>query len=272
MAKKKAPSRSKPKHKKPTAKAKPARAPKKSKPAPRVVAKKPVAPKATSKPTVSKHIIKIAAESSVSASKSVPESSGKKGITVVDPKPVKKVKKPEIGSVAPPSVGRLLDPKNPIRKPLIASGPKATHVRPLGMQAPEAPELPRPVVKTIFGKRDLQRFRALLLRKRAELIGDVSMMESEALQGSGGASSSVPQHPAEQGSDAYDQSLSLDLAAADRKLIREIEDAIKRIDAGTYGICELTGKPIKIDRLEELPWARYSIEAQRELERRSMRA
>ncbi len=44
------------------------------------------------------------------------------------------------------------------------------------------------------------------------------------------------------------------------------------IDNGTYGICELTGKPIKAERLEELPWARYSIEAARELERRSMRA
>jgi RNA polymerase-binding transcription factor DksA len=74
---------------------------------------------------------------------------------------------------------------------------------------------------------------------------------------------------AEQGSDAYGQSLSLDLAAADRRLIREIDDALARIAAGTYGVCELTGKPIKVERLEELPWARYSIEAARELERRT---
>jgi RNA polymerase-binding transcription factor DksA len=75
---------------------------------------------------------------------------------------------------------------------------------------------------------------------------------------------------AEQGSDAAGQSLSLDLAAADRRLIKEIDDALQRIESGTYGVCELTGKPIKIERLEELPWARYSIEAARELERRSV--
>ena len=87
--------------------------------------------------------------------------------------------------------------------------------------------------------------------------------------GQSGSLSHVPQHLAEQGSDTYGQSLSLDLAAADRRLIKEIDDALKRIADGSYGVCELTGKPIRAERLEELPWARYSIEAARELERRT---
>ena len=66
----------------------------------------------------------------------------------------------------------------------------------------------------------------------------------------------TPQHLAEQGSDTYDQSLSLDLAAADRKLIGEIDEALGRIADGTYGVCVMTGKPITKERLEELPWAR----------------
>jgi len=123
--------------------------------------------------------------------------------------------------------------------------------------------------KSPFDKRQLAKFRAILLRKRAELVGDIATMENEALMGSSGSLSHLPQHMAEQGSDAYGQSLSLDLAAADRRLIKEIDDALARIDQGTYGICELTGKPIKAERLEELPWARYSIEAARELERRA---
>jgi RNA polymerase-binding transcription factor DksA len=122
--------------------------------------------------------------------------------------------------------------------------------------------------KTPFDKKELAKFKAMLLRKRAELVGDVSSMETEALMGSSGSLSHLPQHMAEQGSDAYGQSLSLDIAAVDRRLIKEIDDALKRIELGTYGVCELTGKPIKADRLEELPWARYSIEAARELERR----
>ncbi len=113
--------------------------------------------------------------------------------------------------------------------------------------------------------------RAILLKKRADLVGDVSTMESEALMGHGGDLSHTPQHMAEQGTDTYEQTLSLDLAAADRRLIREIEDALKRIEDGTYGVCELTKQPIRLERLEELPWTRYSIEAARELERRSHR-
>jgi RNA polymerase-binding protein DksA len=122
--------------------------------------------------------------------------------------------------------------------------------------------------KSPFDKRQLGQFKAILLRKRAELVGDVSSMETEALMGQSGSLSHLPQHMAEQGSDAYGQSLSLDIAAGNRRLIKEIDDALQRIENGTYGVCELTGKPIKAERLEELPWARYSIEAARELERR----
>jgi RNA polymerase-binding protein DksA len=161
-----------------------------------------------------------------------------------------------------PSLGVPLIKPGSVRKPLIASGPNAP--RPKNIFAGDGKPKKSP-----FDKRDLAKFKAILLRKRAELVGDVSTMEDEALKGQSGSLSHLPQHMAEQGSDVYGQSLSLDLAAADRRLIKEIDDALKRIADGTYGVCELTGKPIRAERLEELPWARYSIEAARELERRS---
>jgi DnaK suppressor protein len=196
----------------------------------------------------------------------------RKGITIVSPKPAKRAKAPTSSvSAVPAGLGRLLDPKGPARKPLIPSGPKAAATRPLGQHGGVQNEAPRPTAKSPFGKKELEHFRQILLAKRKELFGDISTMETQALRGQSGSLSNMPQHLAEQGSEAYDQSLSLDLAAADRKLIREIDDALGRIAEGTYGICELTGKPIKVDRLEELPWARYSIEAARELERQSMR-
>lgn len=201
----------------------------------------------------------------------VDHKAGPKGITVVTPKPMRKAKPGSNGPFFPPTVGRLLDPKSPSRKPLIPSGPKAAGVRPLGQHGGLAQPAMAEMPKSPFKKEELDQFRQLLLKKRHELVGDVKTMEDQALQGSSGSLSNMPSHLAEQGSEAYDQSLSLDLAAADRKIIREIDDALKRIDEGTYGICELTGKPIKIDRLRELPWARYSIEAAREIERQSMR-
>ncbi|MEX2217424.1 MAG: TraR/DksA C4-type zinc finger protein, partial [Phycisphaerales bacterium] len=188
--------------------------------------------------------------------------SGRKGITIVTPKPVKRPSKASLLKI--PALGAaLFRPGAPAPRPLIQSGPKAP-ARGSGLEDSGKPR------KTPFDKKTLDRFRQVLLRKRAELVGDVSNLETEALQGQSGALSHLPQHMAEQGSDAAGQSLSLDLAAADRRLIKEIDDALQRIADGTYGVCELTGKPIKVERLEELPWARYSIEAARELERRSV--
>lgn len=187
----------------------------------------------------------------------------RKGITIVSSKSGRRpstkappVKFPSLG-------GPLIRPGAPARKPLIASGPNAP---PRTTSLSNDGGKPK---KTPFDKRQLAKFKQILLQKRSELVGDVSTMETEALMGQSGSLSHLPQHMAEQGSDAYGQSLSLDLAAADRRLIREIDDALARIAAGTYGVCELTGKPIKVERLEELPWARYSIEAARELERRT---
>jgi DnaK suppressor protein len=243
--------------KKPPAKAKAAKPAAKAKPASK--ATKAAAPKPAPKP----------------AAKPAPADakSGRKGITIVTPKPPKKVKVPvTAASFMPPGLTPLLDPKNPNRKPLIPSGPKAASVRALGQHGGPEAEAPKPVTKTHLGKKELEHFRTLLLKKRQELVGDVSEMERQALQGESGSLSNMPSHIAEQGSDASEQSLSLDLAAADRRLIKEIDEALKRIDAGTYGVCEATGKPIRTERLEELPWARYSIEAARELERHAMRA
>jgi RNA polymerase-binding protein DksA len=201
---------------------------------------------------------------------------GRKGITIVQPKvtpkkPRPKPKSTELSDLAKVT-GQLLPPGGPVRKPLIASGPRAAKGIPLGSHAPGHEPSPLDLEgKTPLSKAELERFRALLLKKRAELVGDVANMEAEALQSSSGGLSHTPQHLAEQGSDAYDQSLALDLAAADRKLIREIDDALARIEKGTFGLCEMTGKPISLQRLEELPWARYSIEAARQLERRGVR-
>jgi DnaK suppressor protein len=199
--------------------------------------------------------------------------SGRKGITIVTPKPPKKVKVPvTAASIMPPGVTPLLDPKSPHRRPLIPSGPKAAVGRALGQHGGPDKDEPRPVVRTHLSPEELEHFKGLLLKKRQVLVGDVAAMEKQALQGESGSLSNMPSHLAEQGSDASEQSLSLDLAAADRKLIREIDDALARIEQGTYGVCEISGKPIKQERLEELPWARYSIEAAREIERHAMKA
>jgi RNA polymerase-binding protein DksA len=68
------------------------------------------------------------------------------------------------------------------------------------------------------------------------------------------------------GTDNYEQEFALGLMDSERKLLKEIDDALQRIEKRTYGICEGTGKPISKARLEAQPWARYCVEYARMLE------
>jgi DnaK suppressor protein len=116
----------------------------------------------------------------------------------------------------------------------------------------------------------IERFKQLLLQKRREIITNVNEMEDETLKKSrldaSGDLSSMPIHMADIGTDNYEQEFALGLMDSERKLLREIDDALQRIEDKTYGICEGTGKPIRKARLEAQPWARYSVEYARMLE------
>jgi DnaK suppressor protein len=117
---------------------------------------------------------------------------------------------------------------------------------------------------------DIEHFRQLLVRKRREILSSVSEIEGEALRKSrldaSGDLSSMPIHMADLGTDNFEQEFSLELMDSERRLLVEIEDALSRVENGTYGICEGTGKPIAKARLEAQPWARYSIEYAKMLE------
>ena len=115
--------------------------------------------------------------------------------------------------------------------------------------------------------KELENFRDLLLAKRRELVGDMSSMEREALRSTSGSNlSNLPIHMADMGTDNYEQEFTLGLVEKDRVLLREINTALAKIQDGSYGICEGTGKPIGKARLEAKPWARYSIEHTRKME------
>lgn len=187
--------------------------------------------------------------------------SGRKGITIVQPSKKPATRGKAVSKYNPPVRPMLLGPGSKFNKPLIPSGPSAPKPD-AGLEAPKSRRTKSPLSKS-----KLEKFRQLLLAKRAELLGDVVSMENEALRSQSGGLSNNPQHIAEQGSENYDQTLSLNLAAQDRKRIKEIDDALRRIEEGTYGLCELTNMPIPEERLEEIPWARHTIEAARQLER-----
>jgi len=112
-------------------------------------------------------------------------------------------------------------------------------------------------------KADLNDFKQRLLALKRRLGGDLDQLEEETLRPVGGESSGslsdVPLHPADVGTDNYDVELNLDLLENDAQLLAEVEDALARIENGTFGICENCHQEIPRKRLEALPYTRYCI-------------
>jgi len=129
---------------------------------------------------------------------------------------------------------------------------------------PPGPNRKNNTAKSPFGKADLAYFRNLLIERRRRILDTVQDMEEEALKAADQDFS--VDHMADHGSDNYEQDFTLSLVEGERRELAEIEQALNRIELGTYGICEGTGEPIHRPRLEAIPYARYSIEYQRRLE------
>jgi DnaK suppressor protein len=124
--------------------------------------------------------------------------------------------------------------------------------------------------KRSLNNSDTKRFKEMLLAKRREILRNVNEFEVEALKKSrldaSGDLSSMPIHMADIGTDNYEQEFALGLMDSERKLLKEIDEALERIERHTFGTCEGTGKPISKARLEAQPWARYCVEYARMLE------
>jgi DnaK suppressor protein len=114
---------------------------------------------------------------------------------------------------------------------------------------------------------ELQKFKALLLAKRNEILGNVSSMEDETLRKTRTDLSSMPIHMADVGTDNYEMEKTLGLMDSERKIIMEIDDALHRIEDGTYGTCDGNGEQIPKERLKAIPWARYCVDCASKMEK-----
>jgi len=112
-------------------------------------------------------------------------------------------------------------------------------------------------------KPEWAKFYNRLLELREQLIRQMNGLAKESAQEMAGYSL----HMADSGTDNFDRDFALSLLSSDQDAIYEIEEALKRIQKNTYGICELTGKHIPRSRLEAIPWTRFTVQAQAQLER-----
>jgi DnaK suppressor protein len=106
---------------------------------------------------------------------------------------------------------------------------------------------------------EVKKFKAMLLKKRNEILGNVTSMESDTLRRERSDLSNLPIHMADMGSDSYEIENTIGLMSSERKILVEINEALDRIEKGTYGLCEGDNELIPKARLEAIPWARYCV-------------
>ncbi|MFO1523802.1 MAG: TraR/DksA C4-type zinc finger protein [Kiritimatiellia bacterium] len=122
-----------------------------------------------------------------------------------------------------------------------------------------------------FTPKELESFRLLLLNTRDRMVDEISFLVGDNLNRSArdaaGDLSHYSIHMADQGTDNFDREFALNLASGEQDLLYEIDEALARVQNKTYGMCEMTGLPIEKERLKAIPYARYCIAAQSEIER-----
>lgn len=282
----KSPSKTKPA--KPAPKAKPA-APVKSKVKPKAAAPKPPVKAAKAKNAPKPIVKKTPAKSTPAAKKPVTKSKPAAKAPAAKPAP-KAPAKPAAKAPAKPAA-KAPAAKAPAAKPAvdpkaIKAAPPAPKRAPKATTAPPTPlgKMPRrrvddepeitiepvkgPVKMTpwlIKQKKRLTELRDSYLNAIEGVANETIRMRPED-----GANSAFGMHQADAGSDAYDRDFALSLLGKEQDALYEINEALKRIEQGVYGICEMSAAKISQERLEALPFTRYTVVCQERIERQQM--
>lgn len=146
----------------------------------------------------------------------------------------------------------------------------------LGFNPAKGKKAPAAMIDESEVPEKFRRYYRLLLELRNHVLTQLGEHTEETLLKSAkddsGDLSGYGQHMADAGTDTFDRDFALSLVSNEQEALAEIEAAIKRVHAGTYGICETTQKPIAKERLLAVPFTRYSTEAKKEVERHSHRS
>lgn len=182
-----------------------------------------------------------------------------------------KPKKPASSTKAASKKAVAKAPSKPLPKK--ASPIKANTKKPTTKKAPVAKKVSaakssapaKPVVLTGFLAKQRQR----LLMLKDTLLDSMNGVAKDSLRSraEGSEASAFGMHQADAGSDAYDRDFALSLLSQEQDSLYEIDQALKRLETGGYGMCEMSGKPIPHARLEALPFTRFTVECQAEIEK-----
>lgn len=230
------------------------------------------AKKSTQKSTSSKGKAKPAVKSSKASSSVKKKPVAKKAASAKKAAPAKKAvpaKKVVEKAAKPAKKTKVAAKKKPSRSSLVNFPVPPAPVRPKFVPPATMPQLPgsgnQGSHNSSFIKKQLQR----LLDLRDELVDAMSGMTRDTIRNApeGSEASGSGQHQGDAGSDAYDRDFALSVLANEQDALYEIEQALRRIDAGSYGVCELSACKIPQMRLEAIPFARLTVECQTQWEK-----
>src|SRR4051794_14571600 len=170
----------------------------------------------------------------------------------------------------------------PAKKAKASAGPKKTQVkrsssRPVHGKANQerVSKSPMTILGSNHKERKLDPFvrgqKEKLLQLRDAMVDSMAGVAQDTLRSraEGSEASAFGMHQADAGSDAYDRDFALSLLSQEQDALYEIDQALKRIEMGTYGVCEMSGKQIPKARLEAIPFARFTVECQSQLEKQN---
>ncbi|MDI6758665.1 MAG: TraR/DksA family transcriptional regulator [Candidatus Omnitrophota bacterium] len=127
-------------------------------------------------------------------------------------------------------------------------------------------------MKKEFNKKDLAEFKKLILKLKDKIMGDIKHISEDTLKKSPkefcGDISGYTYHMADVATDAYDREFSLGLAASERELVYKLDEALKKIEEGVFGICEECKLLIAKNRLKAVPYAQFCVKCQQKKEKR----
>lgn len=159
--------------------------------------------------------------------------------------------------------------KKPALRKAAAAGKSRLKAAPV-KKAPEPEEAPVKI-KKVFNSKQLKEFRQLLARLRDRVVDEISFLAGDNLnrsqRESSGDLSSYSFHMADQGTDNFDREFALNLVSSEQDVLYEIDEAMSRIDLGSYGVCEACGKAIERARLNALPFAKMCVKCKSNAER-----
>ncbi|MBN8417313.1 MAG: TraR/DksA C4-type zinc finger protein [Verrucomicrobia bacterium] len=250
----------------------------------KAVPKKPAPKKPSPKPVKKPAPKKAAAKTPAPAKKAAAKAAPAKKPAAKAEKPAAKAEKPAAKAAPAPAPVKAAPVEAPA--PVKASKPSKSTPAPLvpkGRTSVSTTGTPRsrlnreeegitieiakgPVKMTPFLKKQKQR----LIELRDAYLNSIEGVASETIRNENGDSSAFGMHQADAGSDAYDRDFALSLLGKEQDALYEINEALKRIETGTYGLCEGTGVMIPEERLEAMPFARFSVTYQEKLERSQM--